>query len=278
LRALLKNPEFSSSPVHIYCDGPRNAADLADIEASRRVVRQLAPKHAVILEREANLGLDKSIISGVSELCERYGRVIVIEDDLEVAPGFLEYMNKALSAYENKPEVMQISGYMYPVSLLAEDSARFLPFTTSWGWATWKRAWYQYDQTAPYFEKLKQSSALRHSFDLHGSYPYFNMLRQNLKKPQPAWDIVFYSNVVAKNGVALHPGKSLVRNNGFDGSGTNCGVYAVDDFSLQETGVRKFPDSTITDAATLHSVERYLRKEGSFFRKVRKRLEALAAG
>jgi len=91
-------------------------------------------QNLTVIKKEQNLGLAESIITGVTELCERYGRVIVVEDDLVASPHFLAYVNEALARYADDDRVMQISGYMFPVELHAATDAVFLPFTTCWGW------------------------------------------------------------------------------------------------------------------------------------------------
>lgn len=125
LHSLRSNPEFERSPVYIFCDGARHANEQPDVEASRQIVRSLAPKHAVIVERTANLGLDQSITREVTALCEKHGRVIVIEDDLEVSRYFLGYMNCALDKYEDHANVFQVSGHMFPVKSDRPDRAFF---------------------------------------------------------------------------------------------------------------------------------------------------------
>lgn len=275
LTALQANPEFSSSPVHVFCDGPRTVAEETDVLAARKVVRMLVPQHAVIIERQVNLGLDRSIISGVTELCDKYGSVIVIEDDLEVAPNFLAYMNAALNRYASESEVMQISGYQFPVSLLGPGSAIFLPYTTSWGWATWQRAWRQLDLAVPTFSMLRDNAALRRAFDLDGSYPYFKMLNRSLERPFPNWDIVFYTNVFSMQGVVLHPLVSLVRNNGFDGSGNNCGSFATKPVYFGPGGNSfRLPERPIIDTVAYAAIKKHLCKESMYLMKIGRGIKA----
>lgn len=278
LRSLLRNPEVEESPLYIYCDGPRNDGEREDVDAARAVVRKLAPQHATIIERSANLGLDPSVIAGVGELCDRHGRVIVLEDDLEVAPDFLRYMNAALDRYADREQVMQVSGYQFPVAIGGSDDAVFLPYTTSWGWATWARAWRHFDSKAPVYAELKGNSALRRAFDLDGSYPYFRMLRRHLMKPVPAWDIVYYSNVFARKGLVLHPRQSLVRNNGFDGTGSQCGKFATRhvDLNVERSGVR-LPEISSVDHLAYREVKQHLRHESRLVVKLVRRIQARVA-
>lgn len=275
LRSLLLNPELQDSPFYIFCDGPRGQPDVESVKAARNVVRALAPRRAKIIERSVNLGLDHSVIKGVGELCERYGRVIVLEDDLEVAPDFLRYMNTALDLYASDEQVMQVSGYQFPVEINGSLDAVFLPFTTSWGWATWSRAWRHFNHAAPGHQELKVNRAKQRSFDLDGCYPYFRMLNRNLAKPVPAWDIVFYSNVFDRSGLTLHPCTSLVRNNGFDGSGSTCGRFATAHIEL--TGDQppiRFPEMPAIDHPAYRTIKKYLRHESRPLMKLVRRIQA----
>ena len=54
------------------------------------------------ISKSKNKGLAKSIIDGVSQIVEEFGKVIVLEDDLLVSPSFLDFMNEALLEYENE--------------------------------------------------------------------------------------------------------------------------------------------------------------------------------
>jgi ubiquinone/menaquinone biosynthesis C-methylase UbiE len=219
LAALRACKELADSPITIYCDGPKTPDAAASVSEARRVAHALAPSHARFVERDANLGLAKSIIGGVSELTNEHGKVIVVEDDLDVAPTFLQFLNLGLERYADDERVMQVSGYQFPVE--ASPKACFMSFPTSWGWATWKRAWAHFDEAATGYAALKSDPALRKRFDLDGSYPYFAMLEQQLRGEVDSWAIRWHLSVFMRQGLVLYPGKTLVRNTGFDGSGTH---------------------------------------------------------
>lgn len=222
LQALERNPEFQHSDLHIYCDGSRRADEDDAVNATRQVVREWSHPKKIIYEANSNLGLAASIMAGVSDLCERYGAVIVVEDDLVVAPVFLDFLNRALDVYADNPRVMQVSGHMFPVDLGAADTdSVFLPFITSWGWATWQRAWACFDPDMRGYDRLASDRSLRRRFDLDDAYPYFAMLKKQKKGQIDSWAIRWYLSVFLRDGLVLYPSRSLVRNVGFDGSGTH---------------------------------------------------------
>jgi len=223
LRALARCPELADSPITIYCDGPKSGADdaaRARIAEKRRAVRVLAPAHARVVEREANLGLARSMRAGVSELCDAHGRAIVVEDDLEVSSTFLAFLDAALDRYADEPRVMQVSGYMFPFDITRDD-ALFLPSISCWGWGTWARAWAKLGSGASSYERLARDPALRRRFDLDGAYPYFEMLRAQHRGEVDSWGIAWYLDVFANDGLVLYPRESLVANRGHDGSGAH---------------------------------------------------------
>lgn len=218
---LQKCEGFNQSPLYVFCDGSKDKESTAAVSEVRCVVDALVGSHATIIESSKNMGLANSIIAGVTKLCEKYGRVIVLEDDLIVSPVFLNYMNSALDKYEDCEQVFQISGYMFNVDVLAKtDAALFLPLTTSWGWATWSRAWNIFDEHAKGWSRLKDRQ-LRKAFNMGGVFDYYAMLKRQMQGKSDSWAIRWYWSVFKRNGVVLFPPYSLVNNTGFDGSGTH---------------------------------------------------------
>jgi hypothetical protein len=213
---------FSESQIFVFADGPTRPRDVPAVMETRALVRRLLGERATFLERETNLGIDQSVIAGVTDVCDRFGRVIVIEDDLVVSPLFLQFLNRGLRRYESEPRVMQISGHMFDVpQLRKQNEAVFLPMTTSWGWATWKRAWDQFDPEADGWRDRLHDEPARRRFDLEGNFEYSGMLAREMRRKVGAWDIRWYYTVFARDGLALFPPRTLVVNAGFDGTGTH---------------------------------------------------------
>jgi hypothetical protein len=211
-----------SSPIYVFADGPRTDTEATAVMATRAVAHELLGSRAVFVEQDHNRGLADSIIAGVTDLCDRYGAVITVEEDLVLSRSFLRFLNHGLQAYSGDAQVMQISGHIVDVPALEHQrEALFLPMTTSWGWATWKRAWDLFDPLSTgWHERLGDRAAARR-FNLGGHYDYRRMLQRQMAGEIDSWAIRWYYSVFARHGLALFPPRSLVRYDGFDGSGTH---------------------------------------------------------
>jgi hypothetical protein len=220
LDALSANALARESDLIIYADGPKKPEHLPTVREARAVARNAAGFRSVrIVEREENLGLGQSIASGVDELCRSAGRVIVVEDDLLVAPRFLEFLNLALERYSDDPQVMQISGYAFPVP--ARTGSHFLPIISCWGWATWARAWKHFDPEMTAFDRISGDAAEINRFNLDGAYDYWGMARSQRDRRIDSWGIRWQMSLFARDGLVLFPSEGLVENTGVDSSGTH---------------------------------------------------------
>ncbi len=216
LTQLAANEQAGESDLFIYCDGPKRPEDAEKVAAARAVARATTGfKSLTVVERETNLGLARSIKTGVTDLCERFGTVIVVEDDLDLSPDFLRFMNEALERYADEPRVMQVAGHMWDVALPdVKEDAMFLSFTTSWGWATWARAWRHYSEDLSGFDGW--DPATRKRFDLDGNFPYARMLERARLAGIDSWAIYWYYTVFLHGGLTIYPRVSLVAHRGFE--------------------------------------------------------------
>jgi hypothetical protein len=222
VEALLANAEASESLLYIFSDAPKDAAASKAVAEVREYVKNISGfKSVSIIERESNFGLARSIIDGVSSVCNEHGRVVVLEDDIVVSRYFLKFMNDALAFYEHDERVISIGGYQYPVKATLPETF-FLKCADCWGWATWKRGWDLFEADGRVLlQDLTQRKLTRH-FDFDGSYPYTRMLRNQIKGRNNSWAIRWYASAFLNDKLTLYPGRSLVLNIGYDGSGTHC--------------------------------------------------------
>ncbi len=259
VEALASNIGASDSVLNIYSDAAKSTNDIAAVEKVRSYIRQITGfKQVVIVERAENYGLAKSIIDGVTNLCNRYGRVIVLEDDLETSVYFLTFMNEALDFYESIPDVMHISGYRYPAEPFGDDDTFFLHVPLCWGWATWQRAWSAFKKDIFVMQRFDRLM-IKH-FDFDDTYPYSKQLKLNKSGKIDTWFVFWYAALLLRGGLSLFPSRSLVRNIGFDNSGSHCGKSVEYDVDLATAPVSISEISLTESTAGYESHKKYFRK------------------
>lgn len=257
LESLTQNEGAAQSELFIFCDGSKRPEDRVAVSQVREIVRsQQWCGQVHITERQENRGLAKSIISGVTEICACYGRVIVLEDDLILSPYFLNFMNDALEKYENESSVMHISGYMFPVEAELPDTF-FIRNASCWGWATWQRAWQYFEQDSAYLLKTIEQRGLKKEFSLDSSYSSLEMLNLQNKGELDSWAIRWYATVFLKKGLCLHPKHSLVNNIGHDGTGTHCTNMSAFEVIVSKDNITYFPDSILENKNAIDALIKY---------------------
>lgn len=271
IEALRNNFLSDKSDLYIYSDGPKNCEEQKLVQEVRDLISSVQGfKSIKIIERSSNWGLAASVIDGVTSLCKKYGRVIVLEDDLITSPYFLTYMNKALIRYQQESRVMQVSGFNFPLNNSDKNECFFLPLTTSWGWGTWEHAWKKFNPKCTNIDSIKRNKSIRKRFNLENSYDYFGMLEKQLMKENDSWAVRWYLCVFLCNGIVLFPAKTLVDNQGFDGTGVHCGN--VDNGLISELDNKIFSHEIIFPSKIQVSDVQYLKLVSFLRRKTGNRL------
>jgi len=231
IRSLKKNVLFANSKVLVFSDGPRNEMDKEKIKKIRIYLKKkLISFNSEIISRDVNLGLSKNIISGITEAFKTYDKLIILEDDLEVSPFFLNYMNDALNLYENTKNVASISGFMYPIdSKNFSNDYFFLRLIESWGWGTWKRAWNNFQTDSVKLKNEIDERKLVNEFNFSSGISYYKTLKDNINGLNDSWAVRWYASTFLRNMNTLFPSKSFVKNIGMDNSGENCNYTTVYD-------------------------------------------------
>jgi hypothetical protein len=279
IASLQANAEAPQSMLFIYTDAARNKADEEQVNKVREVIRHIDGFASIeVIERATNWGLARNIIGGVTEQIRRYGRVIVLEDDLVVAPYFLRFMNDALEAYKDEPQVGHIQACDFTQDASLPDTF-LIKFTGSWGWATWERAWQHFNPDGQALLNELESRRLTRRFDFNGNYRFTRMLRRQVQGKNNSWAIRWNASLFLKDILSLNVGRSLVQNNGFDGSGTHCGggnLYRSQ-LWMQPLPVEKITPICENEAARA-AFARYYHRTNGFWAKVIRRIKRTLKG
>jgi hypothetical protein len=216
---------------------------------------------------ENNRGLANSIINGVSEIFKANERIIVLEDDLMLSQGFLNYMNDALNLYQQDTNIYSISGYCAPIHIPSNYTNDVFLFyrNNSWGWGTWKDRWENVDWDVSDFNDFIRNPRLRKEFNKGGDDCANMLLRQRLKKNN-SWAIRFNYACYKNKKLNVYPVRSQVRNMGADGSGTNVGKTKWFNTKLDESNSIKLTTVLSIDPTITESYKKFFKR--SLIRKI----------
>lgn len=279
VESLSRNPLADESELVVFSDAPKTEADEENVAYVRRYVHAIEGfRKVTVVERDENWGLARSIIDGVTRLVNEYGRVIVLEDDLVVAPYFLQFMNDALEMYKDEPKVGHIQACDFTKDLSLPETF-LIKWTGSWGWATWDRAWKYFNPDGAALLKELEDRHLTYRFDFNGKYGYTRMLRRQIEGKNNSWAIRWNASLFLNDILSLNVGRSLVQNEGFDGSGTNCGGGGLYDSNLSQVPVmlKKILPIRENEQARRAYV-RYYARTNSFFAKAIRRIKRTLKG
>ena len=279
VEALLKNHLSSESELFIYSDAAKDIAQQESVKEVRNFIHTIQGFKAItIIERDKNWGLAKNIINGVTTQVNRYGKVIVLEDDLVVAPFFLQFMNEALETYKDEPKIGHIQACDFTQDPSLPDTF-LIKFTGSWGWATWDRAWKHFNPNGKELLQEMQKRQLTHAFDMNGKYGFTRMLRRQIEGKNNSWAIRWNASLFLKDILSLNVGRSLVQNEGFDGSGTNCGGGGLYASNLYMQQLPVIPISPVEENLKARQAYiRYYARTNSFWAKAIRRIKRTLKG
>ena len=265
IEALQKNELALKSSLFVYCDAAKSNADQVEVEKVRKYIDSVEGfNNVTIIKRDKNWGLADSIIDGVNCIVNRYGKVIVLEDDLVTSPYFLRFMNDALEYYKNESKVMHISGWNYPIdSAGLESETVFFRGTSCWGWATWRRSWQFFEKDA---QKLSETFTKKdiYEFDYDGSARMWSQVKGNMSGRMNTWAVFWYASVFRQKGLCLHPVTSMVENIGHDGTGVNCDALNIYTSKVTNRPITTFTDDLVEDSKTVSEIKSFLKKKKKY--------------
>lgn len=268
--ALKHNNLAKESELFIFSDGPRNQQEESKVNDVRKMINNIEGfKNITVIESKSNKGLAKSVIDGVTDIINQYGKVIVLEDDLVTSKYFLEYMNRALNVYKSRGDIWSISGYTPNIKMPEEykDEVYLIKRGASWGWATWEDKWALNDWDISEYKEFKANKKKVKEFNLAGS-DMGPMLNDQMEGRINSWAIRWGYNQFQHKMWTVYPTKSFVKNIGTDLSGTHSNMtkkFEVDltkqmielelnispDYEVQRNFKRKYDLNIIGYAAIL---------------------------
>lgn len=212
--------------LFVVLDGPRpnRPSDRALCSEVLEIVSQPSwPCHLEIQRSEENLGCKRRVASGISWAFERVGSAVILEDDCLPDPSFFRFAEELLEKFRDDLRVMHISGVNFqPDAGSGQDSYYFSQIPHIWGWATWRRAWAQYDLEMRDWKMARDAGLLRDIFvEPRSVATWTSILDQVSLGAIDTWDYQWCFACWLHRGLSITPGSNLVSNIGFGEGATH---------------------------------------------------------
>jgi hypothetical protein len=271
IKFLKQNELATESRLFIFSDGAKTDNELKNVTEVRDFIKTIDGfKSVEIIESTTNLGLANSVIAGVNRLTAAYGKVIVFEDDLISSPYTLRYFNDALAHYQNEEQVMHIGAYMYPLEDKTLPETFFYRAATSWGWATWNRAWQHFNPDINDLMKRFTKSKKR-AFSIEGTMNFWKQIQEFKAGKNNSWAIRWYASIFLRDGLTLNPVHSLINNIGHDGSGIHSGLSDIYNVIIHPKPIKNFPTVVEENQRAYQAIKQFLtHRKGSFAQRVKR--------
>lgn len=271
IKFLQQNLLAADSRLYIFSDGAKTQSDEEKVSEVRDFIKTVEGfKSVKIVESKTNKGLANSVIEGVTQLNQTYGQVIVFEDDLVSSPHTLTYFNEALNRYRNEEKVMHIGAYMYHLKEENLPESFFYRAATSWGWATWQRAWQHFEPNIDTLIKQFDSKKTN-DFSIEGTMNFWKQMRDFKNGRNNSWAIRWYASIFLRGGLTLNPSQSLVNNIGHDGTGVHSGINDIYNVIINPKPITKFPSEIVEDKKAYTAIKSFLtNRKGSLWERIKR--------
>lgn len=223
IESLEKCAGSKETDVYIVSDGPAKIEDVDKVNAVREYIETIDGfKNVHKIFRVENYGVPHSVREAFEYVIKKHGKIILMEDDIVVAPNFLQYVNDGLNFYEKDRRIYSISGYCPPINI--SDDYPYDIFLcqrfNAWGYGTWLDRWDKLELSREMIEKTFKSKRNRKKIRQIGNDIIVNLL--TWKKEYYPGDYKICFKMVNNNLYSVTPVISKTNNMGYDGTGVRC--------------------------------------------------------
>ena len=206
LASLYRCQNLDRLSIHIFCDGPTED-DAALVEQTHNIVIECDLPILTCHFSKVKRGTTALVTESVTQLLEDDDRIIVIEDGMQLTPHCTTFLVQALERFAHTPELMQVSGWSYPID--PRTDCYTLRLAEPWVFGTWRRAWQHFDADAEQLLKRIEASDRLDAFNLEDAYKFSQILADQARGAIGSWSILCYASMFVNDGLCLFPGQTL---------------------------------------------------------------------
>lgn len=265
ISALQSNPLAKQTDLFVASDFQRTDAEAKEVSAVRDFLKSIVGfKSVTLLLRDRNLGAAENCFSALNVIFVKFDCVILMEDDIVTAPGFLQFINDALKKYSANEKVFSVTGYCPPIEIPGtyQYDAFFFPRMSAWGCGITKEMFKSVREITPdEYDQFVSNKKLSEAF-VKGGEDLLVMLKDVAYGLLDAWDVRCMYTQFLNDQYTVYPSQSLVSNIGFDGTGIHCGKTDQFDVALSDRTEFSFPDDIYVDQRIVKSNYQFRKKPG----------------
>ncbi len=229
-RVLISLEDYKIKKINLFLDGPKNLKDKILQKEIIFMIKYNKLLNIKLIRLKKNVGLAKSIISGIDYLTKKKKNVIILEDDCIPRREFFLFILDIIKKQFYKKNTVPICGYQLPEIENAKDRKiypLFFKYFIPWGWFVTYKDWNEY--------RSSKSTAKK---DFIKNDKLFSQIKKIAeKKNKKIWSLKFIEYNLIRKRKIIFPNKSLIKNIGFDGSGVNSSI--TDKFNSFYTVIKR---------------------------------------
>lgn len=219
--------------LFIACDGPRegNVEDIQKCAATRAMLTMIDWECQVFTWfRNENRGCGRGPAEAITWFFEHVEEGIILEDDCVPDPSFFGFCQTLLTHYRHQTDIYMITGTNSLNTWRSGHSSYiFTLMGGSLGWATWRRAWSDFDYEMKSWKtevgRQRVRETLKHQSIYHHFTTEFDKIADSV--PNDVWDFQWFFARLANNGKTLVSTANLIKNIGFNAEATHS-IYEND--------------------------------------------------
>tara|TARA_B100001057_G_C22721657_1_gene899961 strand:- start:134 stop:1042 length:909 start_codon:yes stop_codon:yes gene_type:complete len=258
--------KYNKSKIIVFNDGLKNIKHKLLQKQTREIIlKHKKNSNLITIFPKKNLTQKNNLPYALKKVFRKNDRAIILEDDCIPNKSFFKFCNILLEKYKDDSRISQISGNNFLnfkfFKRRNNDSYFFSNFTSSWGWATWKKKWEEaYDLNIKIWPKIKKEQWLLDFFHNKKSVKFWTKaFDRRYKLLDDDWDRPWTLANLVNNRLNIFPNKNLISNIGEDKAALHSNPKKWNKLKLESM---KFPLKHPQIITCDRNVDNFLTNEG----------------